>query len=63
LVSRVGLKIGRSKNLYYTFAIMDKLTIELISEICITEATLEDVPAFLTVQKEAIIDIFVGNEY
>lgn len=42
---------------------MDKLTIELISEICITEATLEDIPAFLTVQKEVIIDIFVGNEY
>jgi len=42
---------------------MDKLTIEIIAKICVTKATLVDIPGILTVQEEAIIDIFVGNEY
>ena len=63
MVSRVVLEIGRSKNLYYTSAITDKPKIESIPAIFITEATLEDVPGILNVQKEAIIKAFVGDEY
>jgi len=49
--------------LYYTSAITDKPKIESIPAIFITEATLEDVPGILNVQKEAIIKAFVGDEY